>query len=135
MVFELFNKFKDELFKKFYEADNQLSTKQSLLKNENELKFKEYSLRIDKFNSRIDEIEKFTNINKVRLEKIDDMAATQREASDKLITHGIKLNGLHKEIKESCSKYDKIYLENLFIPGIIGDHCRFKNNREYVEVS
>ena len=79
-------------------------------------------------------MENFTNINKVRLENIDDLLVFQRETSDKLITHGVKLNGVQKDIKEACSKYDKIYLENLFIPGIIGEFCKFKNNREFVEV-
>lgn len=116
------------------EIENQLKSNQSTLKNENENKLKEYNIRMDRFNMRIDEIENFTNINKVRLENVDDLLVFQRESSDKLITHGVKLNGIQKDIKDACSKYDKIYLENLFIPGVIGEFCRFKNNREFVEV-
>ena len=57
------------------------------------------------------------------------------ETSAQLIKHDIKLFHLQSEIKSAISKYDKIYLENLFLPGIIGEkNCRFKNMKEFIEV-
>ena len=104
------------------------------MKNENENKLKDYNNRMDRFNTRIDEIENIMNKNKVKLENVDDLLIFQQETAEKLITQGVKINGVQKDIKDAINKYDKIYLDNLFIPGLIGEFCRFKNNREFVEV-
>jgi hypothetical protein len=118
-----------------FEIESQINKNHSLLKSENESKIKDFNIRIDRFNVRVDEMELILNKNKVKLENVDDLLTFQREASEKMITQGVKMNGIYKELKDAVSKYDKIYLENLFIPGVIGEFCRFKNNREFVEVN
>jgi hypothetical protein len=46
----------------------------------------------------------------------------------------IRLNSFQKEFSNACYKYDKIYLENLHLPGTIGENCTYKNLRDYIEV-
>jgi len=46
----------------------------------------------------------------------------------------LRLVNLQKDLSQLNEKYDKIFEENLIIPGTIGDFCKFKNMREYIEV-
>jgi hypothetical protein len=133
-VTEMLDEFKQHLLTRMLEIENQLKLNLSTLKSENEIILKEFKARMDRFNTRIDETENIMNKNKVKLENVDDLLIFQQETSEKIITQGVKINGVQKDIKDAVNKYDKIYLENLFIPGLIGEFCRFKNNREFVEV-
>ena len=83
-----------------------------------------------KIESILDETQAFKN----KTEKINDLIAVSKKNSDQIMTIEIKMNSLQKEFSNACYKYDKIYLDNLVIPGTIGDYCRYKNLKEYLEV-
>ena len=58
----------------------------------------------------------------------------QKKTNDQMISYDFKITQLQKDFSNSSYKYDKIYLDNLIIPGTIGDYCRYKNMKEYIEV-
>ena len=53
--------------------------------------------------------------------------------SHQLMTLDWRTNDLEKKHDAACFKYDKIYLDNLYVPGLIGEHCDFANLKAYIE--
>lgn len=102
-----------------------------------------------KFSSKILDLEKiqaeqFNKLNslsangnpeKENAEKISELIAFKKKLNDQMISHEFKLSQLQKDLSNATYKYDKMYLDNLIIPGTIGDYCRYRNLKEYLEVN
>ena len=91
--------------------------------------------KYDRLTERLNEIEKIANKDKVLIESIHSLKTWESKAQDQITTSEIRINGIHRELKDTVSRYDKIFMENLFIPGVIGENnCRYRNMREFIEV-
>ena len=66
------------------------------------------------------------NINN-RLDKLNSYESFSIKTNDQLISHEIRLNNLREDYNKSVQKYDKIYLDNLELPGYIGKYAKYKN--------
>jgi len=71
-------------------------------------------------------------INKIS--KFEELKSNERKIQDQLLSIDLRVNSIQKELSSSIYKYDKIYLENLLIPGLVGDYCKFKNMKDFMEV-
>jgi len=90
--------------------------------------------KIELFEAKVNDMDKQSNKVKHMEEQVNSLINKVDNSKDKLQTFEVQLNGTTNQLKESIQKYDKIYLDNLFIPGIIGEsNCRFRNMRVYVE--
>ena len=125
-----FPKFKDDIILMLSEIEEKLINKYNLLE-------KLINSRINAYDTKFIAIENklnlhTTNITKliIELEKYSDIISTEKKNSETLISHEIKLNNLNKEISDGFYKYDRLFLDNLVIPGQIGEYCRFKNAKE-----
>ena len=103
----------DKLKKSIEEFENTLNE----IKDKNNI-FSEQTQSIKYLEEKLTSIEKKTNKNK-----------------DDLINYDVKFTSLRKDFSEACFKYDKLFLNNLSIPGLIGHSCKFKNIKEFVEFS
>ncbi len=125
-----FPKFKDDIILMLSEIEEKLKNRYNTLEHL-------INSRINAYDSRLITIENKLNLQTtkitkliIELEKCSDILPTEKKNSETLITHEIRINNLNKEISDACYKYDKIYLDNLLIPGQIGEYCRFKNAKE-----
>ena len=114
--------FKDDLNKKFINYDNRMFTYVNDL--ENEIK-----------GITIKENDLFTKTNTclAKNDKIDNLVQKIEKMNELLTSHDLRINNLIKDLSNACFKYDKIFLNNLMLPGKIGDFCKYKNLREYLE--
>ncbi len=85
--------------------------------------------------TKLHEIESLVNKEKVQIDHIHGLMTFKEIASDDLKHHEIKLEQIHNEIRKGFNRYDKIYLDNLYLPGVIGENCKFKSLKEFVEVN
>ena len=67
-----------------------------------------------------------TEIN-TKLDKLKSYDAFVNKANDKLISHEIRINCLREDLTKTIQKYDKIYLDNLEVPGYIGRCSKYSN--------
>ena len=114
--------FKDDLNKKFINYDNRMFTYVNDL--ENEIK-----------GITIKENDLFTKTNTclAKNDKIDNLVQKIEKMNELLTSHDLRINNLIKDLSNACFKYDKIFINNLMLPGKIGDFCKYKNLREYLE--
>ena len=107
--------------------------------------FQDYSKKLHLFITKINKIEKnfeqyansininYTNIinsqanMNSKLDKIKDYESFYNQTNDKLISHEIRLNNIRDDFSKAIQKYDKIYLDNLELPGYIGRCAKYKN--------
>ena len=61
------------------------------------------------------------------LDKLKNYDCFSNNVNDKLISHEVRLNNLIEEFSKATQKYDKIYLDNLEVPGYIGPYAKYKN--------
>ena len=101
-------------------------------------KLKEVQIKSDVNDKNIDRIKEVmdSNFNTLlskqvdvgaKLEKFKTYDAFINKANDKLISHEIRINSLREDLTKSNQKYDKIYLENLEVPGYIGRSSKYPN--------
>ena len=126
-----------------------MELKDEILKNNRELEtrvksyiekfIKEISQNILLFKQQIDTINE--NNNKVmnslpdinfNFSKIDTIEKLDHKRDNKLSSHELRITTILNEIEKIKSKYDKIFLDNLLVPGHIGGHCQFINLSEYL---
>ena len=62
-----------------------------------------------------------------KLDKVKSFDAFVNKANDKLISHEIRINCVREDLTKTIQKYDKIYLENLEVPGYIGRCSKYAN--------
>jgi hypothetical protein len=125
--------FKEELLQSIREVEERISSNLSLFKDEFQRKLIQVDSKFTEFTVKVDELNNASNLDKIKLEKVSDLIIFQKKTSDQLISHDMKLNNMQKDLTNACYKYDKIYLDNLVLPGIIGEFCRFKNLKEYID--
>jgi hypothetical protein len=89
----------------------------------------------EKISIQLNELNNMVNTDKVYVDRIEDLLQFQRKTTDQVNSHELRIGNLMKNLTNACYKYDKIFLDNLQIPGTIGDYCRFRNLREYIDVS
>ena len=121
------NKFKEEFLSYMREKDKFFLQK-----------LKEVKIQSDVNNKNIDRLSEVMDSNfktllskqvdiGSKVEKFKSYDAFINKANDKLISHEIRINCLREDLTKSNQKYDKIYLENLEVPGYIGRSSKYPN--------
>ena len=121
------NLFKEDILNYLNERDKSIFTlikkyKEKIEKTENN--YSDLTRRIS--NNYSDILSSQANINN-RLDKLNSYESFSIKTNDQLISHEIRLNNLREDYNKSIQKYDKIYLDNLELPGYIGKYSKYKN--------
>ena len=96
--------------------------------NKTEKKFEEMSSIINSNYKKI--INTQFNMN-IQLDKLKDYDSFYSKTNEKLISHEIRLNNIRDDFHKATQKYDKIYLDNLELPGYIGRCAKYKNCQHF----
>ena len=67
-----------------------------------------------------------------KFEKLKSYDTFMNKANDKLISLEIKINNIKEDMAKNFLKYDKIYLENLIVPGYIGKGAKYTNCKLFI---
>ena len=139
---------KDEIIEKTNQMNITLYREEFLkemknLKNETEKKFEEINTKTNtslieldtKLNTITQQNTKLINSYAeiiVKLEKLKELDIFKKKIEDQIITHEIRLNNTMKDLSDSKFKYDKIFIDNLLVPGFIGPQSQFKTMGDYI---
>ena len=140
----LFNKNKEKKINKIYNNEELNIFRDDILQYFKE-NFQEYSkeinfylLKIHKIEQNFEQMTNIINSNyknilstqadiNTQLDKLKDYESFYNKTNDKLISHEIRLNNIREDFSKAMQKYDKIYLDNLELPGYIGRCAKYKN--------
>ena len=124
---EELNKFKDEILIYLSERNRQYISLIKKFQNKILEKEKEYSNQINSISQNFNSTLSFQASLKNKIEKMPNFEKFINKTNDQLITHEIRINNLSSDFIKATQKYDKIYLENMELPGYIGKYAKFKN--------
>ena len=126
-----------------------MELKNEILKNNRELEIrlknqidnysKEFSNNISSFQKKINVIDE--NNNKVmnsipnmnfNISKITQLERFDQRIDNRLSSHDLRITTILTEIEKIKTKYDKIVLDNLYVPGHVGGRSQFPNLSQYL---
>ena len=125
------NKFKDEILSYISERDNYYSEKIKSLNSRTDNNSKSIEQLSNIVKNNIDNILSMQTDVSTKLDKIKSYDSFMNKANDKLISHEIRINNMREDLSRSNQKYDKIYLENLEVPGYIGRASKYPNCKTF----
>ena len=76
-------------------------------------------------------IEQFADI-KMKMEKVETTSDKLNNVDDRVTTYEIRLTNLLRDFQSACSKYDGLFIDNMTVPGKIGNYCKYRNIREFL---
>ena len=130
---EELNKFKDEMLLYINERNNQIISLINFFQEKINQTKEEYTSQLNLINQNYESIlsSQASILNKV--DKISNFELFMNKTNDQIITHEIRINNLSQDFIKSVQKYDKIYLDNLELPGYIGKFAKFKNCQSFFD--
>lgn len=141
---ETYNKF-DQIVYKIDELNKFKDNILLLLKERDKIymnKLLDYKIKADKIKLDFDETNSRANSNfdKIistqakltsRLDQLNSYETFVNKTNDKLISHEVRLNNFREDFTNATQKYDRIYLDNLELPGFIGRCAKYKNCQSF----
>ena len=124
--------FKNDLLKKINSLESKLSNKINLHDKDFSLKLESLSEKILPISTDLSILMQSSSEKDKKLEKLESFEKFKNKAESVLLSQNIRLNKSLETISEMRSKYDKIFIENLTIPGFVGHSCKYKNISEYI---
>jgi len=121
------NKFKDEILSYLRNRDYYYIEKLKNLKSQTDITDKNLDNLSDVTQKNFNNILSTQAEITTKLDKLKTYDAFVNKANDKLISHEIRINCLREDLTKTIQKYDKIYLENLEVPGYIGRCSKYAN--------
>ena len=88
--------------------------------------FTKYSLLISDISEKVGASEGNSKI-------IEELNIMKKKLEDLSINSRIKINSLEKEFNNMSIKYDKIFITNLVVPGLIGSSCPFPSLASFID--
>ena len=125
------NKFKDEILSYLRNRDYYYIEKIKGLKSQADITDQNLDNLSDVMQKNFNNILTTQAENSTKLDKLKTYDAFVNKANDKLISHEIRINCLREDLIKSNQKYDKIYLENLEVPGYIGRCSKYPNCKHF----
>jgi hypothetical protein len=123
---------KDEIFQKMRELEKKMNKESNEQKDEISLYYKRMDEKVDHILTNNREIIESVVSEKINYEKIHSLENFKNKADGILISHEIRINNHNKDINDMKTKYDKVIVDNLSVPGFIGNSCQYKNIAEYI---
>ena len=130
---EELNKFKDEILSFFKDRDKYFSNLINTYKNQVQAAEKKYENLAKLIKLNYEEILSSQASLNNRLDKFNSYDSFVAKTNDNLTSHEIRLNHLREDYNKTVHKYDKIYLDNLELPGYIGRYAKYKNCQLFFE--
>ena len=123
----------ESILKQIKAVESGLDAKISIIAAQLNEKMEGISSKLGAMNSQYQNLTSNLSEYKFKLDKVDQFSQFQSKANDLLTTHEIRINTLITDVSNAKYKYDKIFIDNLTVPGYIGEFSKFKNLREYLD--
>ena len=127
--------FQNEVFKDIKELEKKLNEKISTITSNIDSNKLSADNNYQKFTEKISQIIHMVETAEERLKIDEQLSSFKKKIDDILCMNKAKITSLEKEINKITFKYDKIFLDNLTVPGVIGTACPFQTLSAFIEYS
>ena len=125
--------FQDEILGDIKKVEKIFNEKISNIKTYIETQTEKYDNKIKDLSNRLINLSLQLEEQK-NLKKSEELKQQSRLKYEEMLTKlDIKLNILDKDFNNACYKYDKIFTNNLVVPGLIGTSCPYDSLKAFLE--
>ena len=128
-----FNHFQDEMLGLIKKFDSKSTEKISLLISNIQKSELLSEQKFENFKCEVQESLKNLETNKVILNLDDKIKELTKKIEELKTINNTKISNFERDLSNACFKYDKIFLNNISSPGLIGDGCPYPNMRTFLE--
>ena len=125
--------FKNELLSDIKKIENTFNNKFIQMNNLIKTNSEEYNAKFTQFSNVISELIEIVSRRKHDNEKMEELFQMKNNIWTHINDHQNRILVLTKDLENAIFKYDRIIIDNLELPGIIGNRSKFKNLRELLE--
>ena len=125
--------FKNDVLKDLRKLEEKLNIKLNEQKIDNIDQNEICKKKIEDLFSKISHVNSLISDNSNISAKIDHFESFKLKTEENLFTLNSKINKIQKESKDSYYKYEKLFTENIFYPGIIGNNAKFPSFRLFID--
>ena len=125
--------FKNDILKDMKDSIGKFQNKYSKKINDLEEKLKNFQTKSEESLKKLSSITENLSAHSINPEKFSGMEKFKTKANESLININFKIKSIENELHNSISKYDKIIVDALVFPGIIGSKNEFKNLHELLD--
>ena len=118
--------FRNDIISHINEINNKLDSKLKEQTTQNSNFYESLKEQMNKINEKNNYLSETILSIKIEKEKIEEFDSFKKKIEQQLITHEIHLNKLIKDLSNAKFKYDKIFIENLTVPGYVGQSAKYK---------
>ena len=130
---EILDYLKDEILSFFKDRDKYFVNLIGTYKNQIQVAEKKYENLAKLIKLNYEEILASQASLNNRLDKFNSYESFVAKTNDNITSHEIRINNLREDYTRTVQKYDKIYLDNLELPGYIGRCAKYKNCQLFFE--
>ena len=127
--------FKEEMINSLSQMEEKTSNKISYFDSFLHNQLESFQSKLSDFQSLINVLSEKTTKLEMKTESLSNSMPQLKNVNENLITSDIKIANLEKDFEKMCNKYDKIFSENLKVQGVIGDYCKFKSIKDFINVT
>ena len=125
--------FENEILGDMKKIETKLNEKLAQSASFIETQYEKYESKIKELTNKVEVLSKEIS-EKDNTQKFENLLKNSQQNTHDLVTKiDIKLGILEKDFNNACFKYDKIFTNNLVIPGLIGDSCPYESLRPFLE--
>ena len=125
--------FENEILGDMKKFETKLNEKLAQTASFVETQYEKYESKIKELTNKVEVLSKQIS-EKDNTQKFENLLKHSLQNTNDLVTKiDIKLGILEKDFNNACFKYDKIFTNNLVIPGLIGDSCPYESLRPFLE--
>ena len=125
--------FKNDILKDFHNIENKLGGKYEKLSMNMESKLDMYENKINALSQKVIDLSNLISTDKNIQEKVIELSNSETRMKEEINLNKIKIEGNTQDIQNTIFKYDKLFSENIFYPGIIGNMCKFKTFHDFID--
>jgi len=127
------NFFQNEILKDMKSMEKKLNEKITIISTNfqntsllMEQKYENIKVKLEELEKSLDSKNAMETVNK-KLEKFNS------KLEEKIVLYNTKISTFERDLSNACFKYDKIFLNNISSPGLIGDGCPYPSMKVFLE--
>ena len=125
--------FKEEILGNIKQMENKVNDKINQMTKLVDTKLSPYQSKFDEMSSKLFELSNLISVDKSTNEKVSKLMEFKVTVDELLQLLELKINQCNKDISNATYKYDKVLIENLMIPGLLGMGCKYPTLKSFIE--
>ena len=125
--------FKNDILLEIKKIEDRMNTKINQLQTSFQDNSTEQKTQFEKITNNITDINALLVTRKMDDEKLSDILNMKQKIDFQLSSARSKISNINKDLQDAINKYDRIILDNLEVPGLIGKNCKYKYLNFFLE--